>query len=190
MSDHGAIAGVSETLVKLLQEGLVGLVAPDHITLASPAEVELDTSPWLGLFLFQVAENHRMKNQSMERLDPLRLQHPAFVVDLSYLVIPYAQTRETEHLILGRVIQVFAGHPVLLGSRLQGSLAGSTEELRVLFHPLSTEELFRLWNAFHTKPFKLSLCYQVSPVKIDTILPPVGVPPVVERTLRYRGGVG
>src|SRR5947209_10728758 len=122
MSDYVVIGDVSETLLKVLRDRLSGLVASDHITLASPAEVELDTSPWLTLFLYQVLENHHMKNEPMERVDSSRLRQPPLVVDLLYLVVPYAQSRENEHQILGRVLQVFASEPVLRGSWLQGSL--------------------------------------------------------------------
>lgn len=187
MSEYGVIADVSETLLKLLQERMRDLVASDHITLASPAEVELDTSAWLTLFLYQVVENHHLKNLEMERIDSNRLRYPPFVVDLFYLVVAYAQKREDEHRILGRVMQVFASQPALRGSRLQGTLEGSEEELRVLFHPLPLEELLRLWNAFNNKPYKLSISYQVTSVKIDSLLPPLAVQPAVERTRRLYG---
>jgi hypothetical protein len=184
MSDYTVIADVSETLLRLLRDRLAGLVATDHVTLASPAEIELDTSPWLGLFLYQVAENPHLKTQEPVRVDALTLQHPPVTLDLSYLVVPFAQTRENEHQILGRVVQVLGSDAVLQGPRLLGSLARTEEVLRVTLHPLSLEELQRLWTVFTGKPYKLSLSYQVSPVRVDRVLPAVGVQPVVERVLR------
>jgi len=192
MSDYTVIADVSETLLRLLRDRLAGLVASDHVTLVSPAEIELDTSPWLALYLYQVAENPHLKTQEPMRIDALTLQHPAVSLDLSYLVVPYAQTRENEHQILGRVVQVLGSDAVLQGPSLLGSLAGTEEVLRVTLHPLPMEEMLRLWTGFYSKPYKLSLSYQVSPVKVDRTLPTLTVQPVVERVLRvgadYGGG--
>ena len=50
MSDYTVLADVSETLLQLLREQMTGLVASDHITLASPADVELDNVD-LGTYL-------------------------------------------------------------------------------------------------------------------------------------------
>lgn len=190
MSDYAVIADVSETLLKLLRERLAGLVASDHVTLVSPAEIELDTSPWLAMYLYQVAENPHLKTQEPARIDALTLQHPPVTLDLSYLAVPYAQTRENEHQILGRVIQILGSDAVLQGPLLQGSLAGTADALRVTLHSLPMEEMLRLWGGFYSKPFKLSLSYQVSPVRVDRALPAMGVQPVVERVLRVGGDHG
>jgi hypothetical protein len=181
MSDYVVVAAVSDTLLRLLRAGMAGLVASDHITLASPADIEMDTSPWLAVFLYQVVENPHWKTGGMERLDATHLGRPPTVVDLMYLVVPYAQTRENEHQILGRVIQIFASQPIVGGAWLQGSLAGSGAELRVMLHPVPMDELLRLWNSFNTKPYKLSLCYLVPSVTIDSAVPPLSFAPVVTR---------
>ena len=183
MSDFTVLADVSETLLRLVRTQLTGLVAPDHVTLASPADVELDTSPWLALFLYQVVESAQEKTGGMDRVDATHLRRPPTFVDLVYLVVPYAQTRENEYQILGRVMQIFASQSIIGGSWLQGSLAGSGEEFRVMLHPLPMEELLRLWNAFPNKPYKLSLCYLVSSIAIDSALPPEAFPAVVTREL-------
>src|SRR5687768_16956012 len=101
------------------------MIAPDHVTLASPAEIELDTSPWLAVFLYQVVPNPHLKNQPRERVDSGTQRPVPEWVDLFYLLVPYAQKREDEQKILGRVIQALGATPVLQGSWLQGGLAGT-----------------------------------------------------------------
>ena len=187
MSD-AAISDTSETLLEILRQQLSGLVERDHVVLASPADVQLDTSPWLAVFLYQVAENPHLRNQEMTRPDPRQLAFPPTEVDLNYLMVPYAGSREDEQKILGRVIQAFAGRPVLRGSVLLRSLAGQDIELRVVPHALSTDELSRLWNAFPDKPFKVSLGYQVTPVRISSSRAPLDIQPVVERELTISTG--
>lgn len=184
MSDS-AIADVSETLLKVLRDRLSGLVTPDHVTLASPADIELDTSPWLGVFLYQVGENPHMKNEEASRPEPTRLEFAPTVVDLNYLVVPYAQTRDDELKIAGRVIQALAAQPVLRGAMLQRGLAGSGEELKVVPHSPTMDELSRLWTTFPSKPYKLSLGYQVTPVKIASARAPLEVQPVLERNVKF-----
>jgi hypothetical protein len=184
MGDHAAIADTSESLLTLLRDRLSGLVAPDHVTLVSPEEIELDTTPWLAVFLYQVLPNAHLKNLEPERVDS-RTQRPApTAVDLFYLLVPYAQKREDEHKILGRAIQALSATPVLRGSWLQGSLAGSGSHVRVLLHPLPLEEHLRLWNAFSNRPYKLSTTYLVTPVSIESSAESFDAPAVVERRLQ------
>jgi hypothetical protein len=186
VSDALVIADVSDTLLKLLRDQMSALITPDHITLASPAEVELDTSPWLTLYLYQIGENPHLKNEDMLRLDATRMQHPPLTLDLYYLVVAYAQSRDNEHQLLGRVLQIFASQPVMRGSWLQGSLSGTSEELRVTYHTVAMEDMLRLWNAFNNKPYKLSIAYQVTPVRIDSARPPLTIQPIVERTVQIQ----
>jgi len=184
MGNEAAIADASDSLLKLLRERLTGLVASDHVTLASPAEIELDTSPWLAVFLYHVALNADLRNLEPERLDAGHVRPAPTALDLLYLLVPYAQKREDEQKILGRAIQALAADPVLRGSWLQGSLAGSDAQIRVAPHRLTLEEQSRLWNTFANRAFKLSVCYELTPVLIESSLEPVAVAPVVERELR------
>ncbi len=184
MSD-GVISDISQTLQNLLQDKLSDMVKKGHVCVESPAEIDVvDPSPWLIIFLYQITENPHFKYQEPERIASDQLRRPPFVVDLHYLFVPYGKDRDTEYQILGRVIQTFADHAVLRGSELQGGLAGSDKEFRILHQSLSLEELVRLWTTFYNRPFKASVSYQVTPVGIDSALGPVIVRPVVERDLR------
>lgn len=184
MGDHGAIADTSESLLRLLRERLNGLVATDHVTLVSPAEIELDTNPWLAVFLYQVLPNVHLKNAEPERVNPATRRPAPTMLDLFYLLVPYAQTRVDEHKILGRAIQGLTATPVLRGSLLQGSLAGTDDRIRVVFHPLTLEEHLRLWHTFGSRPYKLSATYLVTPVSIESSADLLEAPVVVERSLR------
>ena len=185
MGDSTAVSDVTDTLTGILREGLTGTVLPDHVTSSSPAEIEFDRAPMLGFFLYQILENQHLKGHGMERIGPGELQHSPTVVDLIYLAVAHAKTRETEQQILGKVIQIFSNRSLLEGSLLQGSLAGTDEELRIRFHPVPLDELLRLWNGFSNKPYKLSVSFHVSPVRIDTTRPPVAVHPVVTQDYGY-----
>jgi hypothetical protein len=62
MSDYTVITDVSETLLKVLRDGVPGLVTSDHVVLASPADIELDTTPCLAVFAYHVGENAEEEN--------------------------------------------------------------------------------------------------------------------------------
>ena len=182
MSDS-VISDISETLCRLLQDRLSDLVAPDHVVTESPAEIDPKTIPAVSIFLFQISENQYLKNLEPERTASDRIKRPPFVVDLHYLFVAYGQSRDNEYHILGRVLQALADQPTLHGTILQGGLAGSGKEFRVIHHSTSLEELVRLWTTFYNRPFKASVSYQVTPVAIDSARAPQAMHPVAERTL-------
>jgi hypothetical protein len=117
------------------------------------------------------------------RTDRNHLQHPPLTVDLYYLLTPYSQNRETELIILERVMQVFHDMTtVLKGELLQRSLAESgNEEIRVNPVTLSLDDVNKLWAIFPNKSLRPSVCYILSPVKIPSMLEDRTIPFVIEK---------
>ena len=175
MSDYTAIADVGETLKKLLWDNIKEdntaksiIESEDQITLSSPEETE--PSKKLSLFLYQITENVYLKNQEMQIVNSTELKYPPLSLNLFYLVTPHTKKGENDHIILGKVMQIFYDNSILRGSVLQGSLADSREELKLILNPLSTEELNKIWTVMSkSKPYKLSVCYEVTPVKIESM---------------------
>lgn len=176
MSDYTVIADVGETLVDLLKENMQDLITPASIILSSPGEIEAHDYPRLSLFLYQVVENAYLKNQEMQALNSDTLAYPPLTLDLYYLLTTYGSAQISDrtdraleaHKILGRAMRMLYDNAILRGSLLRGSLAGTNEELRLTLHPLSLEDTNRLWSSFPDEPYRLSVCYVVTPVKIDT----------------------
>ena len=175
MSDYTAIADVGETLKKLLWDNIKEdntaksiIESEDQITLSSPEETE--PSKKLSLFLYQITENVYLKNQEMQIVNSTELKYPPLSLNLFYLVTPHTKKGENDHIILGKVMQIFYDNSILRGSVLQGSLADSREELKLILNPLSTEESNKIWTVLSkSKPYKLSVCYEVTPVKIESM---------------------
>jgi hypothetical protein len=88
---------------------------------------------------------------------------------------------------MGRAMQILYDSSVLSGSNLQGSLAGSSEELIVRLHPLSLDDLNKLWSLFGGKPYKMAVGYQVSSALIDSGREQAGQR-VVQKTVNYQIG--
>ena len=72
------------------------------------------------------------------------------------------------------------------GPALQGALAGTDSQFEVTLHSVPLEEILRLWNTFSNRPFKLSVSYLVSGVRIDSVREPVTVEPVLQRDIRVK----
>ncbi|MGB3457897.1 MAG: DUF4255 domain-containing protein [Halobacteriota archaeon] len=171
MSDYNAISDVGKTLIKLLwdnikDDGHVSSIieSDDQITLSSPDESDKK----LSLFLYQVTENAYLKNEEMQSLNSTKLKYPPLTLSLFYLVTPNTQNMDSDHIILGKVMQIFHDNSVLRGSALHENLVG--EELRLILNSISTEELNKIWSVISkTKTYKLSVCYEVTPVAIDSM---------------------
>lgn len=173
MSNYDVFADIGETLKKLLWENFEADLAitdiigsEEEITLDSPDEMEEGKK--LSLFLYQLVENGHLKNREMNALNTDRLQYPPLAVDLLFLVTCSTEDRKKDHLLLGKIMQVFNDHAVLKGSELKGGLNGTDQEFRLVFHTLPFEETMNLWQSFREKSFKLSVCYRVTPIEIDS----------------------
>lgn len=162
------IRDVGKTLKEFLEANIPAL--KNNISFDSPAGMETpaDDKRLLSLFPYQVAENVHMRNRNLEAPDPERLVYPPVILDLYYLLTPYANEREGEFDILEKVVRTFYDNAALRGSNLKGMLLDSgNEELRVVPNYLSLQDLNYLWSTF-AKPFKPSLAYLVTPVRIPS----------------------
>ena len=176
MSDYSVIADVGKTLTKLLWDNMKTdpqirpaiLTSEDDISLSSPEDIAAGNNKKLSFFLYQVAENPHLRNNKMQVTDPVKLKHVPLTLDLFYLVTPNTDDSSKDHTLLGKVMQIFYDNAIVKGSILQGSLEGTTEELRVVQYSLPFDELIRLWQSFSERSFKLSVSYQVTPIRIDS----------------------
>ncbi len=188
------ISAISRSLIELLREGLRDLIPnpTESIVLSSPGDLGPSHTPRLCLFLYEVRENTYLKNQELETSTGRK--RPPLPLDLYYMLTTYApsqmvdRTEATleEYLILGRAMQVFAENAILTDPHLRGSLMGSGERFRILFNPIPIDEMARIWNAFHTRPFKLSVCYLVTPAVIE-VGKEESIPPAREGIMHLEG---
>ena len=184
MSEYTVIYDITHTILNLLKANTGGLLQQDHISDASPADATDDTLPSLSLFLYQVTENRHLKNQGMQETNTGALRYPPLSLNLYYLLTAYASSRETEHQIAGRAMQILHDNAIVRGSLLQGSLSGTFEEIVVLMNPIPLEDMNKLWSMFGSKPYRLSITYQVSTALIDSSRERSG-DRVIQRSLNY-----
>jgi hypothetical protein len=131
-----------------------------------------------------VTRNEHTLNNRPDRSMANQVPRAFIPINLYYLITPMDEDPELQQTVLGKVLQVFNDHAILRGSDLQGSLRGTTEELRLSLEMLSLEELSQVWDALN-EPYQLSVCYQVQVVTIESGLEPVQAQPVLVRNTTY-----
>jgi hypothetical protein len=168
IAQYTVIADVGITIVQLLRDNMVNepIQQPEFIGLSHPND-KGDLS--LSLFLYSVKESADRQTQMLSR-GQSTLQFPPLTVELFYLLTAHSaaelQTRSLdEHRILGKALQVLYDNSIIKGQALQGSLADTNEELRIVMENLPLDTLISL---FPNSPYKLSVCFSVGPVYIDS----------------------
>ncbi len=171
MSDFTVIGDVGETLKKLLEDDpWIGISPRPEITFKSPKEVKDDSgsSNKVSLYLYHIQENSYLKNTEPVKTNDSLIKIPPLSLDLYYLITPYSDDKTQEKYILGKVMQIFHDNAILTGTVLQGSLSGTDNELKIIFSPVSLDDLTKIWSAFQDVAYRLSVTYMVTPVRIDS----------------------
>lgn len=172
MSSITVLKAVSERLRGVLWEACRSdpLTSPivtseAEIVFTNPTETARNAANKLSLWLYQVTENEFVKNQPPERTNgKLAVQETPLALNLYYLATPFAPSEESNLLILGLTLRVLYDNAIL---PLQNPADGVFEELRIVLCRLSLEELTRIWEALR-EPYRLSVCYQVRVMRIDS----------------------
>ncbi|MCL6590426.1 MAG: DUF4255 domain-containing protein [Firmicutes bacterium] len=183
---------LDETLKLLIKEHLKAdfpeFAYDDSITFESPADIDAAslTTAKVSIFLYQIVENSYLKNDDRVLYDNNHLQHRPLILDVYYLFTPYARNKETEHTILERIMTTFHDYQVLKGAVLQGGLINSgNQEIRTVSHSFSFEEINKLWERFPNKPFKLSVAYMLTPIRVPSAKEPEAVTRVTEKIIDF-----
>lgn len=171
MSDYKSISDAGKALAKLLWDSISSdsearsiVTSYNDISLSSPEEIKDEK---LSIFLYRMAEDAHLKNQSMEVSGPEELKYPHVSLSLFFMITAHTQNVEKDHMLIGKVIQIFNDNPVLRSPLLEGNLAG--EELRLVINSMSLDELNKIWTMVaRAKPYRLSAFYEVFSVRIDS----------------------
>lgn len=187
MLDHNVIADVSTTLVSALTGALtpIGGMAELHDLQGPMAPSPIRVT----LFLFEAFEDPSARNRPAKREggpSSSVLRKPPMALELHYLITPWSEKRETDHTLLGRVLQFLYDNAILSGPVLKGGLAGTDQALKITLVPFPLEERTRVWHSVQ-KPYRLSVIYKVRVVNLVSERAE-DVKPVSRRTLDYAQG--
>lgn len=138
------------------------------VSLKSPADEEIDENrPTVNLFLFRIEENPFAKNRSWQPAGDDALQKTPLSLNLFYVLTAYAKQQEDGHRVLGEAMRIFYDHAIIEPTLLGEPLQHTADPLKLDLCAFNLEDLTRVWNAFN-KQYRLSVCYQVRIVFIDS----------------------
>lgn len=175
---HLVIGEVSQLLRHTLWLGLKGdpvtsqqVTEEQNIVLSNPAQpiAIQGIVRQVSLWLYQVLPNEHLRNGPDVRRrvdgDDDATFYPPLAVNLLYLLTPSTGDDLGDQQVLGRAMQTFHDSAVLrLVSRQEPDRA---EELHLSLAPRTIEELAEVWEAMQ-QPYRLSVCYEVRAVRIDS----------------------
>jgi len=169
MADTAVIRDIVNTIKHLLRQNITELDQENAIIFDSPGEIADSTVTRLAAFLYYIQENKYQRNNPPSYHDLAVRQFPPLVLDLYFIFVPYAQSREIEFIVMEKLMKTFNDSAVLRGDVLQGNLSETgNDEIRIEPHALNLDDLNKLWSIFPNKAFKLSKTYIITPVRIPS----------------------
>ncbi len=172
MADYTIVDQVSRALEATLTAALADVdpIDPPRAERHNLKPPPTGQRPILTLFLYEITEDPTLRNRDPSReLVPgappsYRMKKPPLALVLRYLVTAWANRRDTEHLMIGRTLQVLYEQQVHRGAALSPEL--SLDAVAITLAPLTLEERTRVWWSIQ-EPYRLSLNYEVRVVDLD-----------------------
>lgn len=152
------------------------------VSLDTPQELENASSEGVSLWLYLIQREEFTPNCPARRVRPDQLERRPLPLRLHFLITPQVANErkdatDLEHLILGKILQLFHDDASISGANLVATLAGSGLEFFIRLEPLTLEEITRVWDALD-KPYQLCVSFEMSIVPIASAIDPEHVVPV------------
>lgn len=203
MSNSQAIAAVTATLQSILQGSIT--LDPDlndTVVTIQPLDKARGTSTTnqVNVFLYMISRSATWVNADLPRqVGPGESGVPPLALSLYYLITAFGrdddQTQPFGHELLGKAMSVLNDFPVLSAAEITAAtqaalpnndLAQQVERIRITFHPLSIDELSKLWTGFAMQ-YRLSAAYEVAVTLIESTRAARAPVPVLTRGAQDRG---
>ena len=148
----------------------------------------------LSILLYRVDFNKTMRAaySAMSELDC----RGHLALDLHYLMTPWADNAEHQHMIVGRAMQALERTPMLSGPLLYEPVLPATPQyagepaaeaidtVQIVLEEISTEALMRTFDSLPTD-YHLSVPYIARVIRLDTLAEPL-TPPVTDANTLIR----
>jgi len=198
MSNTLAIGAVTSTLQQILNEVATPLPGDpnpdpelaDGFCSVKPLDVarENEGKNQLNLFLYQMQANGTFRNMDYNgSVHSGESGQQPLAINLFYVLTAYGKDANDikAHRLLGRAMSILHDNSTIPRDALRTAMPAcdvwqQIERVRVRPHGLSTDELSKLWTGF-SKPYRLSVGYEVSVVLIESTKPPIAGLPVLTR---------
>jgi hypothetical protein len=184
VSNSLAIAAVTATLQSILQ---TGITASPNLADTTVTILPLDkargsnTANQVNLFLYMVNRNAAFINSPMPgQLKPGEAGRPPLALNLYYLLTAFGRDDDTVepsgHELLGFAMTILHDYPLLQPPDIKAATGAvlpnadldlQPERVRLTFHPLTIDELSKLWTGFAMQ-YRLSAGYEVAVTLLES----------------------
>jgi hypothetical protein len=141
----------------------------------------------LNLFLYQLKESATFRNMNLPDVHDGEGGQQPLSLDLHYVLTAYGHNDDDilAHRMLGRAMLMMHDRSLLTRDQIRLALTGNdlwqqVERVRVRPLPFGPEEMSKLWTGFG-KPYRLSVCYEVSVLLIESTAAKIAQLPVLTR---------
>jgi hypothetical protein len=182
LSSIEIINHVNTTLFNILRKSLGESLGPDlNITFGSPADEDGsgDNAPRLYVYLYNIIEDAFSKNRRGEYRGGARLLSfkPPLTLNLYYMLTPFSTPRSSTtadppervqaHTMIALAMQAFSNNGLINPKFFPANTTLGESQVRISSVQMNLEEITKIWSSFN-KPFRLSVCYEVSVVQIQS----------------------
>jgi len=158
----------------------------------------------LNIFLYHVSLNSGYTNYDLPRRDARGrlISNPLVGLDLHYLLTPFSGNNDEVLIqqILASTIRILLENPILTkqiiddalnsirqldetNKILNSDIAEQSEKIKIIFKPISLEEITKIWSSYVQTNYRLSVAYLATVVLINGKKEPIHQLPVQERKI-------
>jgi hypothetical protein len=179
MATSDAIYGLTTAIKTLLFESYPSTWGKPVVSVIQPTDISNgieNNKDGLTVSLYRVSVSGTQRSQTPRRDEKTgKLYQPSRLVDLHYLITPWAGTPEKQHQILGWLINLIEDHGVVSSAQLNRNLIdpdtfGPAESVQINFESLALSDHFNLWDKLRTS-FPASVTCVARMVALDSTMP-------------------
>jgi len=133
----------------------------------------------VNLFMYQTTINAAWRNNlspHMGQRDSVVRSVAPLGLNLYYLLTACCDKEADAHIALGEAMAVLHDRPLL-----DAGVCEQSERIRISPHPLSIDDMIKIWSGFPGIPYRLSVAYEASVVLIESRLDDFQAKPVLSR---------
>lgn len=210
MSDYLAISAVTAVLKFMLQKEIPEELGISSLKISHRAPHAISTEEGeagLNIFLYQISLNSGYNNYDLPRRNSQDrlISKPLVGLDLHYLLTPFsAFSADNDEIliqqILASTIRILHENPILtkdlinatfdsirrldpINKILDSDIAKQNEKIKIVYKPLSLEEITKIWSSHVQTNYRLSVTYLATVVLIDGKEEAIRPLPVQERKI-------
>jgi hypothetical protein len=171
MATYRAISAISKALVGLLKESAAPLsdFTNSQFILYQASNFQTPITEGLSVYLYRTTISTIRRSYPAKVGPDGRRKRPPLPLDLFYLVTPWAQTPEMEHLLLAWAMRTFEDHAVLPSTLLNQytpETFGPDETVEIAGEQLSIQDHTNLWEvARHHVQVSVAYVTRVVPIE-------------------------